>query len=333
MVIYFLIMLDTILTIHKYYYGNNARFKYKRNNKIKWVISNVMSQLCCRILFVLLYVRRFLKKKSNNKDAIVNENIVVSLTSFPRRINHVWMVIDSLCRQDMRPYNICLTLSLEEFPNGEKDLSSWLLQYKKYGLKILWTEDNLMPHKKYLMVMRLFKDKYIITVDDDIYYRKDLISHLWKLSQKFKHCVCGNNVSCILNKDLSMSPYNYWNDDDVLVNSPSHNYIVKGCGGVIYPPKVFKNEDAFNKHIIIETCLRADDLWLKAQELINDVKIVKGDFYPTSIELSGSGKSSLRNTNTSVVYNGNDKQWANLDKVLHINNLLKERVLAEQNTI
>ena len=46
-----------------------------------------------------------------------NRRIVVSLTSFPIRINKLWIVIESILRQDYKPDKIILWLSKEQFPN------------------------------------------------------------------------------------------------------------------------------------------------------------------------------------------------------------------------
>lgn len=323
-------MINLLLNIHKHFYGNNALYCYKDTHKIKWIISHIMSLFCCKCLYWYLTIQKLFNIYPHNSNSVINEELIVSLTSFPKRINDVWMVIDSIYRQTMRPKLICLTLSIKEFPKKKKDLPTRLLQYQKYGLKIIWIENNLKPHNKYQTVMQQYPDKYIITIDDDIYYRKDLILHLWRLSQKFPNCICANNASSILNEHLELESYNKWQHKNVIPYNPSHNYLAKGYNGIIYPPSVFKNKEAFNEKLIMQTCLKADDLWLKANELINNVKVVKGDYYPTAIELSGSQKVTLMKTNTSNINNENDKQWAQIDSQLNITQLLKKLVKAEQ---
>lgn len=324
-------MINLILNIHKYFYGNNALYCYKNTNKIKWIISHIISIFCCKALYFYLIIQKLFNIYPHNRNSVINEAIIVSLTSFPKRINIVWMAIDSICRQIMRPKLICLTLSIKEFPEKEKNLPKRLLQYQKYGLKIIWIENNLRPHNKYQAVMQQYPDKYIITIDDDIYYRKDLVLHLWKLSQRFPNYVCTNNASSILNEYLELESYNKWQNKNVIPYNPSHNYIAKGYNGVIYPPSVFKNQEVFDEKLISQTCLKADDLWLKANELINDVKVVQGNYYSTAVELSGSQEVALRKTNTNNINNENDQQWAKIDAKLNINQLLKELVQAERN--
>ena len=51
-----------------------------------------------------------------NKDTNRKEKIIVSLTSFPGRINEVWICIESLMRQTFKPDAIELWLSLKQFP-------------------------------------------------------------------------------------------------------------------------------------------------------------------------------------------------------------------------
>ena len=53
--------------------------------------------------------------------------LIVSLTSFPARINTVHQVIESLLNQTKKADKIILWLAPEQFPNGEKDLPEKLL--------------------------------------------------------------------------------------------------------------------------------------------------------------------------------------------------------------
>ena len=52
-----------------------------------------------------------------NKDTNRQDKIIVSLTSFPGRINEVWICVESLMRQTFKPDAIELWLSLRQFPD------------------------------------------------------------------------------------------------------------------------------------------------------------------------------------------------------------------------
>lgn len=70
-----------------------------------------------------------------------------------------------------------------------------------------------------------------------------------------------------------------------------------------------------DKEQAMRLCPLADDLWLKANQLISHVPVVfaGGDNPPCSIELPGVRKSALQRKNTGKE-NMNDEQWGRMDK-------------------
>ena len=107
------------------------------------------------------------------------EKIIVSLTSFPARINIVVKTIKTLLTQTLKPDIVVLWLAPEQFPNGEKDLPEELLELKKYGLTIDWYKD-IRSYKKIIPTLKKYPNAVIITTDDDIYYAPDTIESLYK---------------------------------------------------------------------------------------------------------------------------------------------------------
>ena len=57
----------------------------------------------------------------SNKIPIIN-NLIISLTSYPERIEFVHLAIKSLLNQAILPSKIILWLAESEFPNREKNL-------------------------------------------------------------------------------------------------------------------------------------------------------------------------------------------------------------------
>lgn len=111
--------------------------------------------------------------------------IIVSLTSWPKRIKTVIKTIDCLLNQTIKPDAIELNLSIVEFPNGVSDLPDILQEYsEKYKniLHINFIEGNTKAFKKIIPTVQKYygKDYYLLSVDDDCLYREDYIEMMLK---------------------------------------------------------------------------------------------------------------------------------------------------------
>lgn len=205
-------------------------------------------------------------------------NIIVSLTSFPARINTVWLTITTLLNQTVKPKMVVLWLAKEQFPDKEA-LPPKLLELEKCGLTIEFCED-LRPHKKYFFTLKKYPDADIITVDDDIFYPEDLIELLVGASNKNPGVVCclwGGEI--VLDDMKQIAPYNKWTGSTNNSSYPSLYLMPVGCGGVLYPAHIFDGTDILNMDAIKKLCLNNDDLWLKSMCLMNEHKAVRVNKY------------------------------------------------------
>lgn len=301
-------MRKLILEIHRYFYGMNAKYQLKKNNKVLWILCNIIFQTCETILTIYLNVYRILKIYPSKLPE--QSNIIVSLTSFPKRINDVWIVIDSIFHQKLLPRKIILYLTEEEFPEQKKELPTRLLKYEKLGLEICFRKYNLKPHNKYFYALQEYKDCCVITIDDDIYYHDNLLSNLYNLHCQYPACVCANTIDIItFNQNGEFSPYNTWKRPNSS-QEPSLYNLALGYNGVLYPPHVFSSNGVFNIENIKLLSLNADDLWLKAHQIKGNIRVVCGNFFCSGILIGGSQATSLMSTNCGN--NENDIQWKNL---------------------
>ena len=116
------------------------------------------------------------------------------MTSWPKRINNVSVVLISLINQIKKPDLIELNLSLEEFPNKEKDLPNELnilLNTFKF-IEINWVEKNTGVFKKLIPTIKKFYGLkyYLLSVDDDFIYRNDyILTMINKLKNKNTDCL------------------------------------------------------------------------------------------------------------------------------------------------
>lgn len=232
-------------------------------------------------------------KKLNN-----NNNIIVSLTSYPLRYNYLYRCLVSIFSQTVKPRKIVLVI-YEEEKNG---IPEEVLNLTNYGLEIKYVNENLKPHKKYFYTMKEYPDDIIITVDDDSIYDKNLIKRLLKSYKKYPKCVSAGLVHRMtFDESGNINLYSQWEKSYKKQLKPSNELMAIGVGGVLYPPiRSLGMEGLFNKELINKLCLCTDDIWLKYIELNNKVPVVwvKSPFpLPCPIKESSKTGLFLKNAN------------------------------------
>jgi hypothetical protein len=245
----------------------------------------------------------------------VTPRYLVSLTTFPARIEKVWLTIESILQQKHKPGAIILWLYKGEF-NGKSSLPKKLLDLEKRGLQIRFCEENLMPHKKYFYAMKEFSDATVITIDDDIIYPTDLLSKLIDVNKKYPDAICCSIARHINNGRTVMIPYDHWND---ITNTtlPRNDLLAIGAGGTLFPPGSLNNE-LFNLVVLKERALKADDLWLKTMSLLNKTKIVciAGAYHRFPVPVIQKNNQRLMDGN--ILQGQNDKVINELMQYYHI---------------
>lgn len=260
----------------------------------------------------LLKLRFFPLKEKGINVAERDKKVIISLTSFPKRINVIWITVNSLLGQTYKPDRIILWLAEEEFENKLDSLPENLLKLQDKGLSIEFCR-NLRSHKKYYEAMRNYPNDIVITVDDDIIYPEGLVEELMKLHEKYPDEIICTRGHKITYKNGEVLPYSQWIHNVPLVEVPRIDICPTGVGGVLYPPNSL-NKNLFNEAEIRECCFNADDLWLKTMGVLNGTKVVKSRKYQDHFfQVKGTKESSLYNEN--VIENKNDIQMkAILDK-------------------
>lgn len=255
-----------------------------------------------------LYVVKRFKNNPSSKMGTTkvkrDQKIIVSLTSYPERIGVVWIAIETLLRQSIKPDEIILWLAREQFPD-ENDLPRELLNQRERGLTIRFCDD-LKSHKKYFYVMQEYPNELIVLADDDLFYPFDTIATLIKLHEKNPEdicCITAQNIG----KDWNTLP-STWRNPYVFENNEHSDEIQVFTGsGSLFPPGCLY-EDAFNKEKVKELCLTADDLWLTFMLHIKGKRITslnKWRSFP--VEIYGTSKDSLWHVNSEKGMN--DLQW------------------------
>lgn len=194
-----------------------------------------------------------------------NNEVIVSLTTYGRRIYDIYLTIESLMNQTVKPNKIILWIAEDEFT--EDTLPITLKRLIKRGLTIEFCED-IKSYKKLVPALRKYPEDIIITVDDDALYQYDLVENLlnsYKENPKVIHFFRGHRMK--IDKNGKLLSYNEW---DWLVEDNQVNKLnfATGIGGILYPPHCL-HKDAVNARLFMSLAPMGDDIWFKAMALLN----------------------------------------------------------------
>ena len=254
-------------------------------------------------------------RNHKNEPKSVSNNTIVSLTSFPKRLPTLWLVIESLKHQNIKPEKIILYLSSDEIKD-KNDIPHSLLKEEDDLFEIRLRKGKLRAHGKYHFAMKEFPDKNIVTVDDDILYPPTMLQALLDGHNKYPTDVITNCTKQILfDKNKKILPYNNWKkffnfDDYKNGYCEKDNLIPMGVCGVLYPPSVLY-KDVLNFDLAKEKSYLADDLWLYTQTVLAGNKVIKTNFNTYScIPIEIQNNVTLASSN--VENNQNDVQFKQL---------------------
>jgi hypothetical protein len=282
-----------MMLFNKYY----KKFRKHRKDDIRDIVRS-------EILTQLYKIRAF-----ENERLLISgyeNNIVVSLTSHGSRLRNLYLVLDSISRQTLKPGRVVLWLSKDQF--DDKNLPETLKPYvNELGLTVEYVKD-LGPHTKLFYSLKNYPKDLIITIDDDIIYPQDLVETLYSSYLEHPGSICCNAAKVIEINDQGILPYIKW---EKVTNRKmlQKNLLPLGVNGVLYFPNCF-NHEVFNTEVFTKLCPKADDIWFRMMSYLNDIDIhltgVYDEFLQDFIPIDVVNGESLATTN--VLSGGNDEQ-------------------------
>lgn len=198
--------------------------------------------------------------------------VIVSLTSFPARIDEAWQVIECILRQTYKPKKIILWLSKEQFPRLKNDIPTSLYKLENDFFEIRFVDGDIRSHKKYYYVACEYPDSLILLIDDDIYYPTDMIEKLYKAHLKApKSVICQYGYIMRYENDGRLMSYKNWEYVNYKTNNRSL-FFGSGGGTLFKPSYLYK--DLTNIELAMKLSPKADDIWLNAMTRLADVPIL-----------------------------------------------------------
>lgn len=224
-------------------------------------------------VFERAYCERMCIDIARNGKRPYADTVIVSMTTFPARIDYVHLAIKSLLNQTVRPEKVILWLARTQFRDVE--IPDKLKKLCQYGLEIKYCDEDILAHKKYYYTMQQYPDRIIVTYDDDIIYPEDSLEKLLKMHDQYPDAIICNRGREIGIKDNAISSYQYWKVSGcVPAGYPSYRVMASTGAGTLYPPHCMP-EETFDIEKIKLLALTADDLWMKVMSIRGQIPVVK----------------------------------------------------------
>lgn len=278
-------------------------FKNKKFNRLLTPLRVILR------LFANIVLPSYLK---NNKYGLPKKEIdvIVSLTSFPARINTVWQVIECMKRQTYKPFKVILWLSKNQFSDVQH-VPTNLRDRQSDFFEIVLVDGDAKSHKKYYYASKTFPNSLIFLIDDDLYYDTKILERSYKAYHDNPSCIICNLGSLLtFNEDGSHKSFAQWNRKTTKGDYIGEELMFGSGAGTLFKPDML-HEDLLNLDLAIKLAPTADDLWLNAMARLNNTPkclLPNGAILP----IASTQHETLFSQNGNL--NQNDVQLANIEK-------------------
>lgn len=235
--------------------------------------------------------------------------IIISMTSFTPRLGKLYLAVNSIFNQSLKPDKVILYLGDDVDKNA---LPKTLTDLTARGLELRFV-DNLRSHKKYFYAMQEYPDDLIILIDDDMIYPRHMIEKLYASYLAHPDCVSAMRAhEIVYDADGLPQIYRNWKKESRRCDTPSFDLFFTTGFGTLFPPHCLDSR-VFDAETIKEKCFSADDVWLNCMCRLKGTRIVT--VQATSSErkfrtISGTQQVALTHGNLND--SGNDRCVKNM---------------------
>lgn len=187
-------------------------------------------------------------------------DVIVSLTSFPDRINIVHLVVTSMLRQTCLPKKIILWLSKSQFSGMVLPLSLTSLVNEVFEIRMV--EDDIRSYKKSYYVLKEYPNDTVFLIDDDLFYPTNTIETVLKTASEHPASIICRFGSIMKYCGGKPEPYNSWWNE--MVDSTSNPNLFLGTGGGTLLRREYLFDEVDNIELALSLAPMADDVWMNA---------------------------------------------------------------------
>lgn len=249
----------------------SALLEYSEQNRL--IIRNELERQYLNIRADSLTKKTIESHDSGISDSkLCQHEVIVSLTTYGRRLKEVYLAIESIMQGSVKPNRIILWL---EDSLKKEALPIYLQRQVERGLQVEFCAD-IRSYKKLIPTLIEYPNSIIITIDDDAIYAPDMLERMLESHKKHPKNIIANRVHTVgIDNNGCLISYVKWNKN-VIPDAPSFLNFFTGVGGVLYPPKCLDPE-VLNESVFMDICRYADDVWFYAMAVKHGTLIERAE--------------------------------------------------------
>lgn len=160
----------------------------------------------------------------------MNERVIVSLTTYNKRVDNIPVVLDTIFSQTVCPDRVVINLSLNEY------IPESVRQYiDNHDIEMNFVKDTKV-YKKLIPTLKRYPDDCVISIDDDFLYPKTMIEDFMSTHDQYPHYPISGNREVVngmqchcgcasLTKAEFFGRYLDQIDDTIMDNCPSDDMV------------------------------------------------------------------------------------------------------------
>lgn len=258
------------------------------------------------------------------KPNISNQQVIVSLTSFPAAIPYAAQAVQSILNGSVLPDKVVLYLTFSQFGDAgfPQELQKLANENPRFEIRDYPLE--IRSYRKLIPTLKDFPDAIIVTIDDDVRYHKNMLRDLLSLHKLVPNAILAHRAKLMKpNKPYrKWRKYRWYHFLGKKIHSNFRN-IQTGVGGVLYPPHSLQ-ADMLDVELFTELAPTTDDIWFWAAGVANGYPVIPVPFGHNKPKgLGKPRKLSLKTVNFKA---GIDRNAAALKNILEKYPLIKQRI-------
>lgn len=258
------------------------------------------------LLFPVQRTVNYLRHLTAKRPKRVEDDVIVSLTTYPARFDSCIHAIRSILRQTCKPSRIELYVSREETDNHP--LPQSLTDLTNAGLRIEIVPRNIGSYAKLIHALERWPEKTIVTADDDKLYPPSWLAGLVGKHRQTPGVIFCQRARLMIGRSDNWQPYSDWTDCHSA--TPGAAVFPLGVGGVLYPPNCLHRE-VIDIDAALALAPTSDDIWFKLMAWRNRTQHCQIGISPMKYgSVPNSSNSALHKTN--VALGGNDAALSNV---------------------